>query len=102
MQSKKVKRWIKITYPNTGSRRAVIKPEKVDAWVIPGIQHLFVNRRWQGKGFVVSHRPSGLRLSIPYIFETRRGALLLMQEVNAYADWSQDGKTIKNHNPIIY
>lgn len=93
-----VKRWIKVKQPH--SYKQSWAPLKVRAWVVPGIPDLFVNQA--GRNYVVTHRGTGLRLNIPYLFKTRKSAILFMKEANELIDWSvKDKETLMERNPVM-
>lgn len=78
------------------------KAVKVEAYVIPGIKDLFVNKDPYGvlPGWVVTHRQSGLCLT--YRFDKRKKAVELMREICDLTDWSLPVDEIKDRNPVLW
>ena len=95
-KAKEVQRWIACVDPKTGDTYSL----KVDAFVLPGIKHLFVNRymeRVPGKKklketkfWTITHRKSGLRFPWKVKFTNKSHALKVMAKIADVTDWEND------------
>lgn len=105
MAAKKVKRWIKVRMPSSYKRgeNSEYESVQVEAWVVKGIDDLFVNHAPMGNvGWFITHRASGLRIDFPYPFKTRPIAVKVMREIVDLADWSiKNPRKLRKRNPVL-